>query len=125
MFAAGRRGGTGLGSAGLEPVIQPEALRHALHATGRVNPRACKLIPEVVLWVVLAMGLFTELPIRQIFKHARRLLVGEDSPHRARTWPRSIATATTGRMTATASWSACSATPGMIRNGSARAKSLC
>jgi hypothetical protein len=73
MFAAGRRGGTGLGSAGLEPVIRPEALRHALHATGRVNPRACKLIPEVVLWVVLAMGLFTELLIRQVFKHARRL----------------------------------------------------
>lgn len=38
------------------------------------------LTPEVVLWVVLAMGLFTELPIRQVFKHARRLRVGEDSP---------------------------------------------
>ena len=25
---------------------------------------------EVVLWVVLAMGLFTDLPIRQVFKHA-------------------------------------------------------
>src|SRR5262245_41363299 len=36
-----------------------------------------------MLWVVLAMGLFTDLPIRQVFKHARRLRRGEDSPHRS------------------------------------------
>src|SRR3974390_1156798 len=29
------------------------------------------------------MGLFTELPIRQVFKHARRLRRGEESPHRS------------------------------------------
>ncbi len=29
------------------------------------------------------MGLFTELPIRQVFKHARRLRKGEKSPHRS------------------------------------------
>jgi hypothetical protein len=33
--------------------------------------------------VVLAMGLLTELPIRQVFKHARRLRFGEESPHRS------------------------------------------
>src|SRR6516164_4856449 len=60
--------------AGLEQVIPPEAVRQALQATGRINPRSCKLTHEVVCWVVLAMGLLTELPIRQVFKHARRRL---------------------------------------------------
>jgi hypothetical protein len=29
------------------------------------------------------MGLLTDLPIRQVFKHARRLRQGEESPHRS------------------------------------------
>jgi Insertion element 4 transposase N-terminal/Transposase DDE domain len=69
--------------AGLEQVIRPEDIQQALNATGRVNPRKCMLTHEVILWVVLAMGLFTDLPIRQVFKHARRLRKGEDSPHRS------------------------------------------
>ena len=50
--------------AGLEQVIRPDDIQQALEATGRVNSRACTLTHEVTLWVVLAMGLFTELPIR-------------------------------------------------------------
>jgi Insertion element 4 transposase N-terminal/Transposase DDE domain len=69
--------------AGLEQVIPPESIRQALQATGRVNPRKCTLTHEVILWVVLAMGIFTELPIRRVFKHARRLRVGERPPHRS------------------------------------------
>ncbi|MCX6601967.1 MAG: IS4 family transposase [bacterium] len=69
--------------AGLEQVISNESVRQALLATGLVGQRACKLTHEVMLWVVLAMGIFTDLPIRQVFKHARRLRVGEDSPHRS------------------------------------------
>src|SRR5512143_3382529 len=69
--------------AGLEQVIRPEAVRQALVATGRDNARSCPLTHEVMLWVVLAMGLFTDLPIRQVFKHARRWRPGEDSPHRS------------------------------------------
>ncbi|HEX7380200.1 MAG TPA: hypothetical protein VF278_23970 [Pirellulales bacterium] len=47
---------------------------------------------EVTLWVVLAMGLLTDLPIRPLFKHSRRLraqvgedgsLVAEDTPGRS------------------------------------------
>ena len=68
---------------GLEQIIRPEALRQALEATGRVNQRRCKLTHEVVCWVVLAMGILTELPIRQVFKHARRLRFGETTPHRS------------------------------------------
>ena len=69
--------------AGLEQIIRPEDIQQALNATGRFNSRKCTLTHEVVLWVVLAMGLFTELPIRQVFKHARRLRKGEESPHRS------------------------------------------
>jgi Insertion element 4 transposase N-terminal/Transposase DDE domain len=69
--------------AGLEQVIPPEAVRQALEVTGRTNPRRCTLTHEVVCWVVLAMGLLTDLPIRQVFKHARRLRVGEATPHRS------------------------------------------
>lgn len=69
--------------AGLEQVIPPEAVRQALQATGRTNQRRCTLTHEVIFWVVLAMGLLTDLPIRQVFKHARRLRVGETTPHRS------------------------------------------
>jgi Insertion element 4 transposase N-terminal/Transposase DDE domain len=69
--------------AGLEQVIPAEAVRQALQATGRTNQRSCRLTHEVVCSVVLAMGLLTELPIRQVFKHARRLRLGEKSPHRS------------------------------------------
>jgi hypothetical protein len=41
------------------------------------------LTHEVIFWVVLAMGLLTDLPIRQVFKHSRRLRVGEKTPHRS------------------------------------------
>ena len=69
--------------AGLEHIIPPEAVRQALAATRKTNQRRCTLTHEVVCWVVLAMGLLTELPIRQVFKHARRLRFGEDTPHRS------------------------------------------
>src|SRR5947209_5998974 len=69
--------------AGLEQVIRPEDVQQALTATGRVNARRCRLTHEVVLWVVLAMGLLTDLPLRQVFKAARRLRKGEESPHRS------------------------------------------
>jgi hypothetical protein len=69
--------------AGLEQVIPPQAVRQALAATGRTNPRRCPLTHEVICWVVLAMGILTELPIRQVFKHARRLRLGEETPHRS------------------------------------------
>jgi Insertion element 4 transposase N-terminal/Transposase DDE domain len=69
--------------AALEQIICPEHIQQALDVTGRGNSRKCTLTHEVILWVVLAMGLFTDLPIRQVFKHARRLRKGEESPHRS------------------------------------------
>ena len=37
------------------------------HRPGQ-HSRRCRLTHEVVLWVVLAMGMFTDVPIRQVFK---------------------------------------------------------
>jgi hypothetical protein len=69
--------------AGLEQVISPSAVRQALLQTGRVNPRRCQLTHEVVVWVVLAMGLFTDIPIRQVFKRTRFARPGERTPCRS------------------------------------------
>ena len=69
--------------AGLVQVIRPEDIQQALAATGRGNSRRCHLTPEVTLWIVLAMGIFTDAPIRQVFKLSRRLRAGERSPHRS------------------------------------------
>jgi len=67
----------------LEQVISPMDVQQALDETGRVNPRACKLTHEVMMWIVLAMGIFTDLPIRQVFKYARRFRAGEGTPSRS------------------------------------------
>jgi Insertion element 4 transposase N-terminal/Transposase DDE domain len=69
--------------AGLEQVIRPEHIRQALTATGRVSTRRCLLTYEVILWVVLAMGVLTDMSIRLVFKHTRRLRRGESSPPRS------------------------------------------
>ena len=69
--------------AGLEKVIRPEDIQQALAATGRRNSRRCRLTHEITLWTLLAMGMFTDVPIRQVFKLSRRLRAGERSPHRS------------------------------------------
>jgi len=68
---------------GLEKVIAPELVTQALAATGKQSTRIMKLTNEIMIWVVLAMGLFTEMPIRQVFKVSRRLRKGEFSPARS------------------------------------------
>ena len=68
---------------GLRKVIPPERIEQALLETGRGQQRACRLSHSVMLWVTLAMGILTHLPIRQVFKHARRLRSGERTPSRS------------------------------------------
>ena len=67
---------------GLHQFISPERIRQAVDASGRRNRGDCRLTHEIMLWVVLAMGILTDLPLRQVFKHARRLRKGEESPPR-------------------------------------------
>lgn len=68
---------------GLSKIIPPEVLEQALSETGRANQRACRLSHRVMFWVVLAMGVLTHLPSRQVFKHARRMRLGEKTPSRS------------------------------------------
>jgi len=67
----------------LEQVIGSEAVEQALLDTGCCDKRRCPLTRSVIFWVVLAMGVVTDLPIRQVFKFARRLRAGETTPHRS------------------------------------------
>jgi hypothetical protein len=69
--------------AALEKAISPRDVRQALIDAGRINLRACKLTHEVMMWIVLAMGIFTDSPIRQVFKQARRLRDTADTPCRS------------------------------------------
>ena len=69
--------------AGLEKVISRLDIRDALNASSKTDSRECTLTHEVMMWVVLAMGLFTELPIRQVFKACRRIRDREQTPARS------------------------------------------
>lgn len=69
--------------AGLEMIVSPDLIRQALAMTNRVNSRACRLSHDVMLWIVLAMGLLTDLPIRQVFKASRRFRFLERTPGRS------------------------------------------
>jgi hypothetical protein len=68
---------------GLEAVIAPETIQRVLKWTDRKDSRTCQLSHEVMLWIVLAMGLFADRPIRQVFKASRRLHGREQTPHRS------------------------------------------
>jgi hypothetical protein len=67
----------------LEQIIPQPLVQQVLRDTGRIDARACTLTHEVTLWVVLGMGIFTDVPIRQVFKRCRRLHPDEDAPPRA------------------------------------------
>ncbi len=67
----------------LEKIIGPQHVRQALDDTGCFDSRRCFLSREVIFWVVLAMGILTEMPIRQVFKYARRLRPDEATPDRS------------------------------------------
>ena len=69
--------------AGLEQVISPELVRQCLMETDRGDQRRCRLNHEVMLWVVVGMGLFTDVPIRQVFKRSRFAISGEQTPSRS------------------------------------------
>lgn len=67
----------------LEQVIGPGMVEQALQETACFDSRDCKLTREVTFWVILAAGILTNLPIRQVFKFARTLRFGETTPHRS------------------------------------------
>src|SRR3954465_11403826 len=54
----------------LEHVIPRGEVLQVLHDTGCLDARRCTLTFEVTCWLVLAMGVLTDLPLRQVFKAA-------------------------------------------------------
>jgi hypothetical protein len=64
--------------AGLAKIIPQSIMEQALFDSGRDQQRACRLCHRSMLWIVLAMGLLTHLPIRQVYKHARKMREGEE-----------------------------------------------
>ena len=70
--------------AALQQVIDPQDMEQALLDNPPSRPqRSCVLTRRIMLWGVLAMGILTHLPIRQVFKACRRLHHGEGTPHRS------------------------------------------
>lgn len=69
--------------AGLEKVISADDIAMALEASSGADGRKCTLPNQVMMWVVLAMGLFTDLPIRQVYKACRRIRKGDPLPLRS------------------------------------------
>jgi hypothetical protein len=68
---------------GLEKVIFDSDIDSALRASSKSGSRKCLLNQKVMMWVVLAMGLFTDLPIRQVFKACRRIREKDQLPGRS------------------------------------------
>jgi len=67
----------------LEQIIAVEQVEQALREAKLVQQRSCPLTHSVMLWVVLAMGLFTDCPIRQVFRQSRRFYGEERIPTRS------------------------------------------
>ncbi len=67
----------------LEEIIPREDVLQVLTDSGCLDSRRCTLTFEVTCWIVLAMGILTELPIRQVFKACRRLMPDDWDPNRS------------------------------------------
>ena len=68
---------------GLEKVISNSDITAALKTSAKADSRECTLSHRAMMWIVLAMGLFTDLPIRQVYKACRRIRAGEPLPSRS------------------------------------------
>src|SRR5487761_493976 len=69
--------------AALQEFIGLQRLQQVLDDTGRRNRSHCRLTHAVMLWLVLAMGLLTALPLREVFRYAVRWRLGLKLPGRA------------------------------------------
>ena len=68
---------------GWESCISPELIEQVVRESGRVSGRKCRLNASFTLWLVLAMGLLTDVPIRGVYRRSRCFREGERIPTRA------------------------------------------
>lgn len=71
-----RVGETEFALGALARVLPPELVAETLAAAGKVAQRACKLPPELVTWLVIAMGLFRALSIQSVLARVAETLGG-------------------------------------------------
>jgi Insertion element 4 transposase N-terminal/Transposase DDE domain len=69
--------------AGLQQFIGEDLVQQVLDETHCRNRRGCRLTHSIMLWLVLAMGVLTDLPLAEVFRHARRLRPGQPRAKRA------------------------------------------
>jgi hypothetical protein len=68
----------------LEKIISSDQIEQVVRDSGLTPKRSHGLTPSIMLWVVLAMGIFTDAPIRQVFRNCRRFHKTDvDSPSRS------------------------------------------
>jgi Insertion element 4 transposase N-terminal/Transposase DDE domain len=67
----------------LQQFIGTELPQQVLHEVGRVNRSHCWLTHEIMLWLIVAMALFADLPLREVFRHTVRLPPRTSLPGRA------------------------------------------
>jgi hypothetical protein len=69
--------------AGLEHCIGPEMIEQVVRDSGCASQRKCRLNAQLMLWLILGMGIFTNFPIRTVYRNSRRYKKGEKIPGRA------------------------------------------
>lgn len=69
--------------AGLALIVPQELIRQVISEANCGSGRKCRLNPEIMLWVVLAMGIFTSYPLRSVFRASQRFRDEDDIPARS------------------------------------------
>lgn len=67
---------------GLEHCIPSATIQQAVQQSGCASKRKCRLNAQFTVWLVLAMGLFTDCPLRTVYRHCRRAKQDEGIPSR-------------------------------------------
>jgi len=68
---------------GLEAIISQELVDDVLEAEGKTNSRCCNLNFSVLMWLVLAMGVFTNKPLRGVYRCCRAFEANRKTPSRS------------------------------------------
>jgi hypothetical protein len=69
--------------AGLAFIIPPELIQQVLNEANPNSTRKCRLNAEIMVWLVLAMGIFASYPIRSVFRASQRFRDEDDIPSRS------------------------------------------
>lgn len=69
--------------AGLGLIIPSELIQQVLDESNCHSTRKCRLNSEIMLWLIVAMGIFASYPIRSVFRASQRFRDKDDIPSRS------------------------------------------